>query len=147
MNTERYFDLAKNASTFSDYNKVHIGCVIVYKKQVIGIGWNTKKTNPIQKYYNQFRTTEDDIREYDINSHTNSLHAEMMAILNATRTFKGDLSKCSIFVYRELKNGNLGIAKPCKACSQMLQDFGIKNIYYTTENGYVYERREYEINN
>ena len=42
MNTKqikRFFELAKNASTFSDYTKknIHIGSVLVYKNKVIGI--------------------------------------------------------------------------------------------------------------
>ena len=50
ININKGFELAKNASEFSDYNKnnIRIGSVIIYKNRVLGIGYNTKKTSPIQ---------------------------------------------------------------------------------------------------
>ena len=134
MNTDKYFKLARNASRFSDYPKIKIGAVVVCKNKVISVGWNTTQSHPLQKHYNKYRNV--DGREYDVELQSNGLHAEMMAI----RHLKGDLSKCSIFVYREYKDGSTGISKPCQACMKAMEDIGIKNIYYTTENGYNYER-------
>ena len=104
MNIERGFKLAKSASEFSDYNKknIHIGSVIMYKNKVVGIGWNTKKTHPCQMKYNKYREHSGE-REYISEEHEPCLHAEIMALQHATRSFKGDLSKCSIFVYSEKK--------------------------------------------
>ena len=69
---------------------------------------------------------------------------ESMALQQATRSFKGELSKCSIFVYSEKKEGYKRLTrlpKPCNACSKRLEELGIRNIYYTTNNGWTYERR------
>ena len=141
MNIERGFKLAKNASTFSDC-KIKIGAVIMYKSKVISVGYNTTKSNPIQKAYNVYRNANG--REYDVERQNNGLHAEIMALQHATRSFKGDLSKCSIFVYSEKKDGCkrlTRLTKPCNACSKRLEELGIRNIYYTTNNGWQYERR------
>ena len=141
MNIERGFKLAKNASTFSDC-KIKIGAVIMYKSKVISVGYNTTKSNPIQKAYNVYRNANG--REYDVERQNNGLHAEIMALQHATRSFKGDLSKCSIFVYSEKKEGYkrlTRLTKPCNACSKRLEELGIRNIYYTTNNGWQYERR------
>ena len=54
----RYFDKAKQIAEISDFKKVHIGCVAVYKGNIVGIGCNTNKTHPVQKYYNQFRNPD-----------------------------------------------------------------------------------------
>ena len=145
MNIERGFRLAKNVSEFSDYNKknIHIGSVIMYKNKVVGIGWNTKKTHPCQMKYNKYREHSGE-REYISEEHEPCLHAEIMALQHATRSFKGDLSKCSIFVYSEKKEGYkrlTRLTKPCNACSKRLEELGIRNIYYTTDNGWQYERR------
>ena len=47
-----YFNKAKKISRISTYDRVRIGCIAVYKKNIIGIGYNTRKTSPIQSKYN-----------------------------------------------------------------------------------------------
>ena len=142
MNIEKGFKLAKNASEFSDYSRknVHIGAVVTYKNKVVSIGWNTNKTHPCQMKYNKYREHGNE-REYISNEHEPCIHAEIMALQHATRSFNGDLSKCNIFVYSEKKDGSTRLTRPCKACSKMLKDLNVKNIYYTTENGWQFERR------
>ena len=138
MNIERGFKLAKNASKFSDC-KIKIGAVLIYKNKVISVGYNTTKSNPIQKMYNIYRNTNE--RKYDVEKRNNGVHAEIMTLQHATRSFKGDLNKCSIFVYSEKKDGSTRLTRPCMGCSKMLEELGVKNIYYTTDNGWQYERR------
>lgn len=128
---EKYFKLAKNASTFSDFPRVKIGAILVYKGKVVSVGWNTVKENPLQKKYNQ-------LRGFNTEIHPNSLHAEMMCLLRA-KHLDIDFRKASMFIYRNLKNGSLGISRPCPACMKAIQDFDIKNIYYTTGGGFVHE--------
>lgn len=128
-----FFKLAKNASMFSDFPRQHIGAILVYKNRVIAVGWNTTKENPIQKKYNQYRGFDTDVC-------VNSLHAEMMCLIKA-RKLNIEWSKASLFIYRSFKNGKNAIARPCEACMQAIKDYGIKNIYYTSENSnWIYER-------
>jgi len=144
MNTKqinKFFKLAKNASKFSDYTKknIHIGAVLVYKNKVISNGWNTDKTNPIQYAYNIYRQqTENNNREYDANNHLPCVHAEMKCLID-TKDLNIDWRKANLFVYRS-SNGKLRNCKPCKACLKAIKDRGIRNVYYTNEDGYCYKR-------
>lgn len=91
----------------------------------------------MQKHYNIFRSKGD--RQYNIDRQPNCVHAEM-ACLIVTRHLNIDYAKCSIFVYREDKSGSTRLSRCCGACEQALIERGIKNLYYTTERGYNYER-------
>ena len=55
----KYFNKARQVASISDYKKQHVGCVAVYQGQVIGLGCNTNKTHPIQKFYNKYRNPSD----------------------------------------------------------------------------------------
>ena len=35
-----------------------------------------------------------------------------------------------------------GMARPCASCMQAIKDLGIREIYYTTNDGYSYEKLE-----
>ncbi len=133
MNINRYFNLAKRASTFSDYDKIKIGAVLVYKNKIISVGWNTHKSNPIQKKYNLFRSDEN--RYYDVDSMPNYTHAEMKCLIDTMYLEHINWSKTSIFIYRS----NMNMCRPCNSCMRALKERGIKNIYYTDKNGYNYE--------
>ena len=140
MNTEKYFKLAKNVSELSDYNKknIKIGAVLVYKNRIIGTGYNTNKTSPIQMKYNKYRETDENNRSYVAEEHLPFLHAEMSCLLGA-KDLDIDWNKASIFVYRE-SDGKLRNCRCCSACMKALKDKGVKNIYYTTEDGYCHEK-------
>lgn len=131
---KKYFNLAKNASLFSDYKDHHLGAVLIYKNKVISMGWNSTKTSPIQKKYNI-------LRGYDVENANNRLHAEMSAILKI-KDLDIDFSKVKLYVYREHKNGVKALAMPCPACQKMIKDMGIKEVWFTTENGFGYEWME-----
>lgn len=44
----KYFKMAKAASELSDFPRINIGSVVVYKGKVVSVGWNTTKTSPVQ---------------------------------------------------------------------------------------------------
>ena len=48
-----YFNKAKKTAMISDFSRTHIGCIAVYQGNIIGIGCNTNKTHPYQKYCQQ----------------------------------------------------------------------------------------------
>lgn len=127
----RYYSLAENASSFSDYKKCHIGCVAVYKNKVIAVGYNTNKTNPLQAEYNKYR-------DYTLPPQKNGIHAEMSCLIKI-KDMDIDFSKVIFYIYREDFNGNLAISRPCVACEHALRDYGIKHIHYTDNMKYVYE--------
>jgi len=130
----KYFNIAREVAKLSDYKKQHIGCVIVYKKQIISVGHNQCKTHTLQAIYNQFR----DFKPRPQTHHF--LHAEIDAIIKI-RYLNLDWSKVEIYVYREHKSeGKLMMSKPCQACMNYIKDLGIRKIYYTINGDYVYEK-------
>lgn len=134
----KYFNKAKQVAMVSDFKKVHIGCVAVYKGNVIAIGCNTNKTHPAQKYYNQFRTPEgEDIGMASIPK----LHAEINC-LNQLKHMNVNFAKVKLYIYRKCHDRPFGIARPCPSCMAAIKDFGIRDIYYTTNDGYAYEKLE-----
>lgn len=140
MKMNKYFKLARHASEMSDYNRknIHIGAVLVYKKQILATGWNTNKTSPIQYKYNKYREEITDTkRTYSADTHPSCVHAEMMTLIN-TKDIDIDWGKARIYVYREM-NGELRNCRPCPSCMKALKDRGIKTICYTTEDGYCKE--------
>lgn len=131
----KYFEKAKNIARISDYDKIHIGCVAVYHGNIIGIGCNTNKTHPMQKYYNKFREDEetDNIHFY------HKLHAEINC-LSQLKNLDINFSKVKLYIYRIRKDRPHGMCRPCPSCMAAIKDMGIKHIYYTTDDGFAYER-------
>ena len=124
-----YYNKAKRISRISTYDRVRIGCIAVYKKNIIGIGYNQAKTNPMQLKYSPYR---------GIKTVNNYIHAEM-ACLNQIKNLDIDFSKVKLFIYREDAQKNIRICKPCGACERAIRDLGIKKVYYTDTNKYVRE--------
>ena len=129
----KYFLKARQVATISDYYKTHIGCVAVYQGQVIGLGCNTNKTHPVQKFYNRYRQPSDTMLP--------KLHAEISCI-NQIKHLNINFSKVKLYIYRIRKDQPYGMARPCPSCMAAIRDLGIRDIYYTTNEGYSYERLE-----
>lgn len=55
------------------------------------------------------------------------LHAEVDAIIGCSNINKAH----SIHVYRKLKSGKYGLAKPCKICMKAIQDAGIEVVTWS----------------
>lgn len=134
---KHYLELAKNACSYSDFNKTKLGAVVVYKNRAISVGWNLgNKTHPLQKEFNHLRGY--DTEASNVN---NTLHAEFHALIKI-RHMDIDWKKVSVFVYRLKKAGEKGLARPCKACEGFMRELGICQVYYSTENGWAFERYE-----
>lgn len=129
----RFFEKAKKVASVSDFYKTHMGCVAVYQRQVIGSGCNCCKTHPSQQYYNQYREKSDSLLA--------KLHAEM-SCLNSIKNQNINFSKVKLYIYRIRKSQPFGLARPCPSCMAAIRDLGIKEIYYTTNDGYSYEKLE-----
>ena len=129
----RYFDKARQIADISDYNRVHIGCVAVYQWQIIGIGCNCNKTHPTQKLYNRYREQSDSMLP--------KLHAEI-SCLNQIKHLDINFTKVKLYIYRIRKDQPFGLSRPCLSCMAAIKDLGIRDIYYTTNDGYAYEKLE-----
>ena len=132
----KFFKHAKAASEMSSFPKVHIGAIVTYGSKVVGVGFNSRKSSPIQKKYNIERG-------YDPNVKNNGqIHAEMMCLIN-TKYLEVDWSKVSLYIYREHKDHTTALAKPCPACEKAIKERGIKQVYFTTE-GIPYKKISYK---
>ena len=129
-NDWKYFDKARQVASISDYYKYHIGCVAIHQGQVIGLGCNCNKTHPTQKYYNKYRIQSDNLLP--------KLHAEINCI-NQIKHLNINFSKAKLYIYRIRKDQPYGLARPCPSCMAAIRDLGIRDIYYTTNDGYSYE--------
>lgn len=136
----RYFSKAEQVAELSDFRKTHIGCIAVYQGRVIGIGYNVNKTHPLQQYYNKFRITDDN-SIHQVGAFVPKLHAEISCI-NSIRHLEIDFSKVKLYIYRIRKDNPYGLSRPCPSCMAAIKDLGIKHIYYTTNDGYAYEKIE-----
>ena len=129
----RYFDKARQIASISDYKKQHVGCVAVYQGQVIGLGCNCNKTHPAQKFYNKYRNPSDSLLP--------KLHAEI-SCLNQIKHLNINFAKVKLYIYRIRKDQPYGLSRPCPSCMAAIKDLGIGDVYYTTNDGYVYEKLE-----
>lgn len=128
---DRYFKKARQIASVSDYHKVHIGCVAIYQGQVIGLGCNCNKTHPAQKFYDRYRYQDDNAMP--------KLHAEI-SCLNQIKHLDINPARVKLYIYRIRKDRPHGMSRPCPSCMAAIRDFGIRDIYYTTNEGYAYEK-------
>lgn len=126
-----YFDIAKDVSQFSDF-RTKTGCIVVYKNTIISSGYNSNKTSPVQQKYNRYRG-------FDTNVYPNKLHAECAALSKIRHRKDIDWARAKIYVYRG-SNGKPAMARPCIACLHFIKELGIKEIYYTGDGSYIYEK-------
>ena len=143
---QRNMNKAKLASEFSDFPRQRLGAVLTQGNKIIAVGYNTTKTNPLQKSFNRYRP----LRKPTLND--GQIHAEMMILLK-TKYLDLDYSKTTLYIYREYrypahfscskfewelelskKAGKPACSKPCSACLHALIERGITNIYYSEDN-------------
>lgn len=84
----------------------------------------------MQKKYNSER--------FDSDATPHMIHAEVSAL---SHIINNDINwnNVEVYTYRELKNGSIALAKPCKSCMSLIKDLGIRKIHYTTNDGYATE--------
>lgn len=103
---------------------------------MLAVGYNTNKTHPIQKKYNRYRKIK-----YGGTEPMAALHAEVSCLIQI-KDMDIDFNKVELYVYRENRNGDLAISRPCAACMKMIDSLGIKTIHYTTDGGFADEIRK-----
>lgn len=104
-----------------------IAAKITVGNKEIGFGFNSHKTDPLQKKYGK-------------NNDAICVHAEIMAIKNAFRRIdRNEFKNATLYVARAKKDKNnnfvYGLAKPCIGCARAIAGFEIKKVVYTCNNG------------
>lgn len=136
MNDSHLFKLARECSLKSDYTgcgSARVGAVVTLKGTVIAKGWNSNKTHTDQAIWNTKR-----FKNSGNHYLPDKLHAEIFA-LSKIKYLDVDFSKVHIYVYRELRNGRIALAKPCSSCLAAIKKLGIVNIHYSTSDGFASE--------
>jgi deoxycytidylate deaminase len=93
---------------------------ILDKRTPLGLGLNNmEKTHPkCRKYHYQF----------------DFIHSELSAIINFVKP-NYYLRRCTLVNLRFWKSGRLVLAKPCSCCQNLLRQFGIQEVWYSTNEG------------
>lgn len=125
-----FFEAARTVSQLSDFPRVKVGCVITYGHRIISSGFNSVKTDPLQKKYNAYRFAGES---------QPSIHAETMAIKPLMGRKDIDFKNAILYVARYGADGKPMLSKPCKSCQQLMRDLGIQKCFYTDYGGYMYE--------
>lgn len=126
------FGVARSLALTSPHHKARVGAIIVDSGDIVAVGSNGNKSHPLQQKYNRLRFREDDVSGMD-----HLMHAEIAALVKARGNY--DPVHAAVYVYRIMKNGSWGMARPCTGCIAALVDFGVKQMYYTTTDGFAFE--------
>lgn len=124
-----YFRAAESVASLSNH-RVRMGCVVVKGHRIISSGHNSA-TNT-----HAFQAKVDS--NYFGCSCAGYLHAETDALIPLINQ-KVDLSQATLYVYRNMRDGTRGMARPCPRCMGVIKSLGIRKIHYTTPDGFAEE--------
>lgn len=122
----RHLPLLKTLAETADDHRSRHAAAIIYRNRIVALGTNHFKTHPFQIKY---RRTPDAIY----------LHAEVAAIKRATRHLSEKEMRRAVLISVRVKYDHdltprFGMSKPCEGCQRAIVEFGIRQVYYTTES-------------
>jgi tRNA(Arg) A34 adenosine deaminase TadA len=122
MISDSVFDLAIETAKSSP-SKKQVGAVLLNRSKVVLTATNLeKKSHPVQARFAERVGLGEKIY----------LHAEIAALVKCRE-------ECdTIVVARVNPQHKLRMAKPCPICDLALNEAGITKIYYSTDNGFLY---------
>lgn len=113
-----FFRLARNESLKVKDFQFRVGAVLCRNAKPVSVGRNRPtKTSARFTRYGVFRT----------------IHAEVDACMGIDR---GHTIGATMYVYRESRNGTLAKSRPCSSCQGYLRDLGVREVFYTTKDGF-----------
>lgn len=108
--------------------KMKLAACLVIQNEIISVGYNSDKSHPMQKRFSK-------------NSESIFKHAEIDCIVNALKHIDAEeLKRATLYVYRvkRKEKGDTGwidgMAEPCSGCKKAIEHFGIKRVFYSTDN-------------
>lgn len=131
MKHDKFFNLLEKVAIASEpAARQRMAALLVYKNEVIAVGYNKMKSHPFQ-------------RKYAKHEQAIYLHAEIDCIKNALRIVdESVIAKSTMYILRMKRpddNPRLfirGMSKPCCGCERALAQFDVKKVYYTTDDGF-----------
>lgn len=113
--------LAIRQAQMATHDKWKVGAVLVRGGSLISTGFNRYRNHPMY-----------------VGAGGVSYHAEEVALMRA-----GDSRGSTIYVARITKSGVIGMAKPCQSCHEMLLEYGVRAVVYSSPEGLTKFRSTY----
>jgi deoxycytidylate deaminase len=108
--------IASKEALKSQHKQHKLGAVIEKGGRILSVGYNSIRPSHVLK--------------------TNTLHAEAAAILKLLKDRRQhDLVGSNLYVSRFTRGGRIGMARPCPHCRSLAQSVGIRQVFYTTDEG------------
>lgn len=107
------------------YHRLKVVAYLVYKNKIVNFGVNSEKTSPMQHYF-RMQTHLSSISDF-----CDKEHAEINCLRSAAIR-KIDFSKAELVIVSKRKSGHFRLARPCCTCMKAIKQFGIKRVWYTT---------------
>jgi len=124
MISQPTLDLAVEVAK-SSLSKKKVGAVLLNKNKVVTTGVNKDyKTHPLQAHFAELAGLGEKIY----------LHAEISALVKC----KTDADTIIVARLGGHSQNEIRNAQPCKICQLALQEAGITNAYYTTDEGFTF---------
>lgn len=101
---------------FKSLYKKRLGAVVVYRKNIVGRGYNKVHSTGVPRL--------------------DGKHAEIEALDNTRAKYRHG---STVYVCRVTKRGTLALAKPCSSCKSIMIKMGVKYVWYSHENGWTRE--------
>lgn len=118
---KRWMKVAMQQAWMAPHDKWRVGAALVRGGSLLSIGYNRYRNDPSM-----------------VDIPGVSYHAETVAVRRA-----GDPRGATIYIARVTRSGLMGMAKPCLRCQRFLLENGIRDIVYSTDDGFAKERAQY----
>lgn len=92
------------------------------------------KSNIIEKIGINKKRTHPETKNHPYHEGVVGIHAELDCLLKMD---KEDLSDYNMLIIRVDNNGKLNMSKPCKGCQSLLEQFNIKEVWYSDFKGQI----------
>lgn len=123
---KKWLDMAVKLAMAGDkVGGARIGAVLVINNRAVAMGQNINKSHPMQKRFAR-PGRPDSIYQ----------HAEVNCVVNFLRNNSvDDLKRSTLYIGRVYGYNmeSIGLAKPCKGCSHMINQMGIKRVVWTVD--------------
>lgn len=114
----------------SPYKRLKMVAFLIYRGKIVNFGVNSDKTSPLQSIYR---------KKTDLVSIPDFIDKEHAEINLLRRTYFGDfdMRKVELVIISKRIDGSYRLARPCKTCMGAIRDYGIKKIWYTTNENTI----------
>lgn len=118
--------------TFQSQHKFPMAALLADGPRVLSLGVNQIKEHPLQQKRKNSR---------GFLYGRGQPHAELDCLI---RAYYPHIAGSVMYVARRKKNLDIGLAKPCPACQELLVKYGIRRVYYTIDHPLLEKGKWYE---